>query len=362
MSAFNGIEEMVVNLYSEFEPDIKITYKKGKTFNENQIKLKELESVEGVNSHSKVIEEITILKHEEKWVNATMLGVEDSYLKMSNMQSKILTGSSIIEDEYGAMAVIGAGLLEKLEARIPEEPNEYENISIYAPLRDKKVSVTNNPFAIKRLQLSGRFTYNKDVDYKYFLVPLWYAKEILEYKNDISWIGVDLDDNVKEEDVKSSIQNLVGDDFEVKTRYEQNELIYKTSQTERWITLLVLAFIFLLATFNMIASLSMLFLEKVEDLKTIRSFGGNDKMISRIFLNEGLLINGLGVIIGLIIGYVICFLQIKYQFVLLDEGTKEAFPIRFMLRDGFVIMAVVGIIGFFSSYIPVKYLMKKHLA
>ena len=161
--------------------------------------------------------------------------------------------------------------------------------------------------------------------------------------------------------MKADLQALLGEDFVVKTRYEQNELIYKTSQTERWITLLVLGFIFVLATFNMIASLSMLFLEKVKDLKTIESFGGSKQLIQRIFLNEGLLINGLGVIIGVILGYIICLLQFQFEFVSLDETGREPFPIKFLIRDGFIIMGIVGLIGFLSSYIPVKYLVKKYL-
>lgn len=361
MSAFNGIEEMVVSMYSEFEPDLKISSAQGKTFDATQIQYDQLKKVNGVESYSKVIEEITILKHEDKWVNSTMLGVETEFVAFTNLNDKVITGSATIEDDYGAMAVIGAGILEKLEGYIPEEPNQYESLNIYAPLRDKKASVSSNPFAVKRIQLSGRFSYNKDVDFKYFIVPIWYAREILDYKNDISWVGVNLGENVEAENVKADLQALLGDDFVVKTRYEQNELIYKTSQTERWITLLVLGFIFVLATFNMIASLSMLFLEKVKDLKTIESFGGSKNLIQRIFLNEGLLINGLGVIIGVILGYIICLLQIQFEFVSLDGTGREPFPIKFLTRDGFIIMGIVGLIGFLSSYIPVKYLMKKYL-
>ncbi|MCB0477774.1 MAG: ABC transporter permease [Crocinitomicaceae bacterium] len=361
MSAFNGIEEMVVSLYSEFEPDIRIYSAQGKTFDADQINYDELNSVDGIESYSKIIEEITILKHEDKWVNSTMLGVEESFVKMTNLEKKVITGSGTIEDNYGAMAVIGAGLLEKLEGFIPEDPNQFESVNIYAPLRDKKASMTSKPFSIKRIELSGRFSYNKDVDFKYFVVPIWYAREILEYKNDITWVGVELKEGAEPETVRDQIRAKLGDDFIVKTQYEQNELIYKTSQTERWITLLVLGFIFILSTFNMIASLSMLFLEKVGDLNTIQSFGGSKAMIRNIFLKEGLLINGLGVIIGVILGYLICILQMKFEFVSLDETSQEPFPIKFLARDGFIIMAIVGIIGFLSSFIPVKYLMKKHL-
>lgn len=361
MSAFNGIEDMVISLYSDFEPDIKIEHAHSKTFDENQINYDDIESTKGIQNYSKIVEEITILKHEKKWVNSTLIGVENQFIEMANLNDKILSGSSTLEDEYGAMAVIGAGLLQKLEGGIPKEPNEYESIHIYAPLRDKKASVSSNPFAIKRIDLSGRFSYNKDVDFTYIIVPLWYAKEILDYKNDISWIGVDLEESYKPEEIKQELQNKLGKDFNVKTRYEQNELIYKTSQTERWITLLVLGFIFLLATFNMIASLSMLFLEKVKDLKTIESFGGSKQLIQKIFLNEGLLINGLGVFLGLTIGYIVCFLQMKYSFISLDETGQEPFPIKFLLRDNFIILAIVGTIGFFSSFLPVRFLMKKHL-
>lgn len=361
MSAFNGIEEMVVSLYSEFEPDIKISSKQGKTFDRNQINYEELKTIDGIENYSRVIEEITILKHEDKWVNSTMLGVEPVFVEFTNLPDKVITGSATIEDEFGAMAVIGAGLLEKLEGFIPEEPNQFESLHIYAPLRDKKASVSSKPFAIKRIQLSGRFTYNKDVDFKYFIVPIDYASEILDYKNDISWIGVNLKEGVDAEKVRDELKSFLGPDFKVKTRYELNELIYKTSQTERWITLLILGFIFILATFNMIASLSMLFLEKISDLKTIESFGGSKKMIQSIFLNEGLLINGLGVIFGVALGYVICLLQMQFEFVSLDDTGKEPFPIKFLIRDGFIIMFIVGLIGFLSSYLPVRYLMKKYL-
>jgi lipoprotein-releasing system permease protein len=360
LSAFNGIEKMIEDLYSEYDTDITIRPKIGKTFNERQLDLKKLKAIEGVYNYSRAVEEVVILKHEKKWVNAKMIGIDSSFLAITKMSKHMIDGKALLNQYDVDYGVIGAGLLDKLNGYIPENVG-YESVICYVPKRKIKMGFGENPFRTNIIRVSGRMNFNREVNSENFVVPISFAKELMRYDDHISAIYVDVDPNYENESVRDVIKTMIGSDFVVKTNFEKNELIYKTSQSEKIIVLFILLFIFVLAAFNLVASLTMLFVEKLDNIQTMQSFGANKKFIFNIFFYEGLLIAGKGILFGAIAGYLICFLQLQFSLLTMPNSAGEAFPIALSWLDGVFIISMVTILSVLFSYFPVKYLIYKNV-
>lgn len=359
LSAFNGIENLVINLFSTFEPDVKIESVNTKTFDQDYIP-ENVYQVNGLINHSKVIEEIAIIKNDDMFIIGTIKGVENSFLEMSEMRQHLLDGVNQIEANGQPVGLVGAGALENLGGFIYEGEYPQESFTIYSPNREEKISRTNvDAFTTSRIPIVGTFSFNNDVDQTVLVVPLSFASEILNFENEITALELDFEENADLEDKKEQLEAILGPSFKVKTNYEQNELIYQTSRSEKWITTLLLAFIFFLATFNMIASITMLVIEKKANMQTLFSLGARRIQLQRIFFYEGLLINGIGLIFGLIVGYGVCLIQQYVGIISLDGGVVEYFPIKFKWDDLFVILSITTIFGVLAAYLPSKFLIKR---
>ncbi len=369
LSAFNGIESMIEKLYSDFDTDITIRSTIGKTFPEDLIDYKSIQKTSGVVNYSKAIEEIVVIKHEKKFINASLIGVDSSFLEIARMKDldkkgryiHIVDGQPFLEYEGQSFGLIGATLLDNLGGYIPENIG-YEQVILYVPKRDSKVRIGSNPFNTKLIDISGRMDFNREVNADKLVIPLKLAKEILNYQKDITALYVDVDPSYKNENVKANLIEILGPNFSVKTNYEKNELIYKTSKSEKIIVLIILLFIFILAAFNLIASLTMLFVEKKENIQTMISYGANKKTIFNIFFFEGLLISGKGILIGLILGYGVCILQLKSALLTMPNPGGKAFPINITLIDGILILFLVSLLSLLFSYLLVRFLVKKNLS
>ncbi|XOV66854.1 MAG: ABC transporter permease [Fluviicola sp.] len=360
LSAFNGIETMIENLYSEFDTDITIRVKKGKSFNENRIDLEKLEKLEGVANTSRVVEEVVILKREKKWVSVNMIGAEPSFLDMTNMSKNMAEGKPKLKEGKEDRAILGAGVLSKLEGFIPKQVG-VDKVNCYVPKRDAKIRPGKSPFIEKRIGVSGTISYNREVSNQFMIIPFDLSRELMDFDDEISAIYIEAENGVDNAELKERIQTLVGKDFKVKTSYEKNELIFKTSQSERIIVLIILLFIFVLAAFNLVASLTMLFVEKLENVKTMVSFGMPKKYIFRIFFLEGLLISGKGIFFGLLLGYAICWVQLQFEVIEMPNSNGEAFPIGLSVMDGLLIFSLVSALSILFSYFPVAYLIRRNV-
>lgn len=360
LSAFNGIETMIENLYSEFDTDLTIRVEKGKSFNEDRIDMKKLAKLDGVSDISRVVEEVVILKREKKWASVNMIGVEPSFLKMTNMADNMGEGRPLLQDNGEDRIILGAGVLGKLEGFIPKQVGA-DMVNCYVPKRDAKIRPGKSPFREKSIGVSGTISYNREVSSQTMIIPFELSREMMGFKNEISAIYIDAKAGVDNAELKERVQQLVGADFKVKTSYEKNELIFKTSQSERIIVLIILLFIFVLAAFNLVASLTMLFVEKLEDVKTMVSFGTPRKYIFRVFFIEGLLISGKGILFGLVFGYALCWAQIQFEFIKMPNTNGEAFPIGLSFVDGLLIFSLVSVLSIIFSYFPVKYLIRRNV-
>jgi len=231
----------------------------------------------------------------------------------------------------------------------------------YVPKRNAKIRLGKSPFKTEVIKVAGRCNFNREVNSQSFIVPLDLAREMMAYTNQISALYIDCSEGADKERIKKDLIELVGEGFVVKTNYEKNELIYKTSKSEKVIVLIILLFIFILAAFNLVASLTMLFVEKLENIKTMLSYGASREVIFKIFFYEGLLIAGKGIFIGAIVGYAICFTQMYFGVVTMPNSGGEAFPMNVSLSDGVVVLSLVSILSTLFSFIPVKYLIHKNI-
>jgi lipoprotein-releasing system permease protein len=367
LSAFNGMEKMIQHIYSEFDSDITITTVKGKTFVESEVDWAKLAKIEGVKSFSRAIEEIVVLRHEKKWVNATLIGVEKNFLEAIQINKRtennqfvhLVKGvGTLLDKKTGqTLGLIGGGLMQKLNLQIGN-PNDPESVLIYAPKRNIKLRPGKTPFNTDRLFLAGAMNYNREVNEEIILWSLDNARNLLRYENELTHVFVDVNEKSgwSNDDVKQKISEILDPRFEIKTNYEKNELIYQTSKSERLVVVLILIFIFILASFNLIASLTMLFLEKKDNMFTLKSMGFTNTQLFRVFLFEGMLISGTGMIVGLILGYAICFAQLIFELIVIP-GPNLAFPIAFSWSDFFLIFGSLACLSFVFSYFPVRVLI-----
>jgi lipoprotein-releasing system permease protein len=358
ISAFNGIGGMVERLYSAYDAPVTVRSDIGKTFKENTIDLKALERIEGVKTVSRAVEETVILKHQKKWVNAQMVGVDASYLETIDIDTHIVDGYPSLEENGKPTAIIGATLLDKLDGYI-SELDGYEQLTLYTPLREASISKRKSPFQTTDLRVAARMNYNREVNAQYILVPLAFAQEQLNYDAEITALYIGLEPGADPFDVKERVQAKLGKDFVVKTAAEKNELIFKTSESEKRVVIVILVFVFILAAFNLIASLTMLFIEKKENIVTMMHFGASPPFIFRIFFFDGLLISARGIVIGFVLGTAVCLAQIYGEFLVMPNSNGEAFPIVFTWQDGLLIIGLVSTLSIVTSFLPVYYLVRK---
>ncbi len=359
LSSFNGIESMISELYTEFDQGVTITPSKGKTIFETQVPWAKLAKIDGVLRMSKGIEETVILRNEEKWVNATILGVEPQFLAMINIHNKdhlimgsaILTGNNQEKNDFG---LIGAGLANNLViSNIKTEP---DNIIIYAPKNDLKLKFGKNPFFQTAFNVSGIINYNKETNDAFVVANLGFVTNLLNLEGQITHIYIQPKSTIDNESLKLKIQELVGPNFVVKTNAQKNELIYKTSKSEKLIVIIILLFIFLLAAFNLVASITMIYLEKKDGVSVLKSIGLSKRSIFKVFFLEGVLIAGTGILLGFFLGLGICLAQLKYTIITIP-GAGIPFPVEVKITEILSVLIVLIIAATAFSFFTARYLV-----
>ncbi len=356
LSAFNGIEKMIEQLYSEFDPPITIQHAKRKTFFENEMDLQKIRKIAGVQSVSKEIEEIVVLRHDQKWINGRLYGVEKTYLQNCHLQKHLINDAGMDDFQDGTFAYIGAILMQNLRLSIGS--SEKDELLLYAPKRNVKIRLGKTPFFSERIPIDGAVNFNKEVNSTALLWDFQSASNLLGYENEISKLYVFVKPGYSNQDVKDNLLKIINkQQFSVKTNVEKNELIFKTSKSERLVVFIILLFVFVLAAFNLVASLTMLFVEKKHSIQLLSAIGMTRKDIFNIFFYEGLLISGMGILFGLTLGYLVCFIQMKTAFLVIP-GANIPFPIVFTMSDLFLILGAVSSLSFLFSFFPVRILVK----
>lgn len=357
LSAFNGLQFLVEDLYASFDPDLKITLVEGKTFSVDDFPKDKILDLKGIAFYNAALEEVALIKYDDKQTVATIKGVEPAFYQMTGLDTLLISGSLSTSENS---LLLGWGVSDKLSLYVSEGiPNQTQ---IIIPKRGTKKGLSpDSEFNRKFANTTGVFSVNPDFDTKYALADLRFVQKLLKYRNQASSIELGLTKDADWDEVKVKVQTIVGDKYVVKNRYELNELIFKTNKTEKWITSLILTFILVIASFNIIGSLTMLIIDKKKDIWILKTMGANDAIIRKIFFAEGMLINFLGAIIGMLLGAFVCWLQAEFGLLKLQGGVVDAYPMKLMGIDFLYVSGIVIVIGLLASWYPVRILTKKHL-
>jgi lipoprotein-releasing system permease protein len=361
LSVFNGFDNVVRSLINSFNPDIKITLVEGKTFAPDNELLNRVRSIKGVASLATVLEDKALLRYDERQTIAIVKGVSQDYADISGIDSMIVEGDFVLNSHNQPFAVIGKGIDIFLNVIL----NSPRQMGIYVPRRSGKVSFDPEKSVNRKyLNISGVFLIEQDYDSKYILVPLAFAQDLFDYPGKLNAIEIKLDEDANLQSTQQQIGLIMGSDFQVQNRYQQNEVFYKTMQMEKWAIFLILVFILIVASFNIIGTLTMLILEKKTDILTLRNIGASMSLINRIFLFEGWLVSIIGAAIGLAAGLLICWLQTAFKLIRLQgSGTFiiDAYPVLIKPFDILAVGMAVIIVGFFAAWFPIRFVTRKLL-
>lgn len=361
LSVFNGFEGLIQGMFSAFDPDLKISLVEGKTFNVNTPAFEKVKNHHAVVHYVEEISETALLRFGDRQMPVKILGVGENFHKVTNIDSIMYDGTFSLNDGDFEHAVVGIGVANKLGLNV----HMIDPLVIYAPKRTEKINIVrpDASFNEESAFTSGVFLVNQpEYDDQNVLVSLNLARNLFEYdEHTISNFQLKIAPNSNVKNIKKELQKILGPEFKVLNTYEQQEDFFKITKIEKWITYLILCFILLIATFNIIGSLSMLILEKKEDIEILRSLGGDEKLIKHIFLFEGWMISALGVLIGLILGIIIILIQQHFGILKLggDNYVVDAYPVVLKFSDILISFASVGIMGLLASLYPVKYISVK---
>lgn len=356
LSVFNGFEELITGLYSIFDPDLKITVKEGKTFVPDSLLMAGLSADGDILLYSETLEENVLVRYGDLQDIPMMKGVDGRYAALTGIDTLMYNGTFSVEDgaeDRLPSAVLGMNVAATLQMGL----RQLLPLQVYMLRRQAQVTFSPEQ-AIRQaaLQSSGIFAI-EDVSDGYILVPLEFMRSLLESPGAVSAVDVKLRPGADVKAVQKRLSATWGDTFSVQTRYEQKALVYKIMRYEKWAGFMILAFILLIASFNVVSSLSMLMLEKKEDARILSALGADIRDIRRIFHAEGVLIAFSGALAGLLLGALCCFLQQRYGLVKLSTSGSfiiDAYPVRMQAADFIWILLAVGVIGGVTCYWPVR--------
>ncbi|HRA16264.1 MAG TPA: FtsX-like permease family protein [Flavobacteriales bacterium] len=361
LSTLNGISLLVDTLYSPFDQDITISAAVGKTFQRDSLDLAVIKALPEVQRTSWVIEENVLLRSGGQQTVATMKGVEPQYLEMSRLPTQMYSGDAEFDGVTGPLVILGAALKDGLG--VPKDDGVTRPLDVAALVRGRTPGkLSQSSFEQQRVAVAGAFTINLEFDNQYMLAPIGLAAELLHYGDAVNALEIQAVKGTDPERLQRKIEAIAGPRFTVRTRHQKNALMYSTNATEKWFTFIVLAFIGLIGAFNIIASLTLMMIEKRQDMRTLSGMGVTEGFIRRVFFLEGLLIVLVGTVSGLVVGLGLCGLQEWTGMVSLQDSVVESYPVLVMWTDLILIFFAVMAIGTLAAWVPLRSLSRRYLA
>ena len=369
LSVFNGFQDLVTTMFTAFDPEIKSTAANGKVFDAQDERIQSLKELPEIEVFSESLEDNAMVQYKGRQTMVVIKGIEDNFNQLTDMDSILYgRGDWILHDEVVDYAIPGIELVSVLGTGI----RFLDPLEVYAPKRGVKINVANpsTSFESSYLHSSGLvFAVNQQkYDASYILTSLSFARELFQYGTEVSSIELRLIADADLKKVKNEIKRILGNDFLIQDRYEQQADTYRIMEVEKLISYVFLSFILLIACFNVIGSLSMLIIDKRNDVVTLRNLGADDQLISRVFLFEGYMITFFGALIGVGLGLLLCFIQQEFGLISLGSGSSagafvvDAYPVSVYATDVILVLITVLVTGFLSVFFPVRYLTRRLLA
>ena len=361
LSVFNGFNVVISDSIHKMSPDLQITSVNGKTVNINNFPFDKIRAIKDVELVLPTITEDALFRNDDKQQIGQIKGVPEEYYQVERISSSIISDSRYKTKSSVQFAILGVGMAYHLGIN-PNNP--FAMIQVYMPRRGNASSFNlENSFNTSQLFATKVFSTQQDVDENLVLAPYEWLQELIGYEELASNIEIFTNQSANLSKIKKEIQKIVGNEYNVRDQYEQQSTLYKMMKSEKLAVYLILVFILIMATFNVIGSLSMLIIEKKKDTNTLRSMGADNSLIRSIFLNEGTIISVVGGILGLIIGIIAVLLQQYVGFIRLGDGTGsyivEYYPVALQMQDVLIVLATITIIGGIAAYTTVRVSMKK---
>lgn len=368
LSVFNGFQELVTQFFTAFDPELKITTLDGKVFDSQDERILSLKQIPEIEVFSESLEDNAMVQYKDRQAMVVVKGVEDNFYQLTAIDSILYgRGSKTLHDEVADYAIPGVELISVLGTGI----RFLDPLEVYVPKKGAKINLANPASSLQSsfLHSSGLiFAVNQQkYDASYILTSLSFARKLFQYDTEVSSIELKLREGSKTSEVKKKLSDILGDSFSIQDRYEQQADTFRIMEIEKLISYVFLSFILLVACFNVVGTLSMLILDKRNDVVTLRNLGANDRVISRIFLFEGCLISFFGSLFGVVLGLVLCLIQQEFGIITLGSGASsgafvvDAYPVSVHWQDVLLILLTVLVIAFLSVFYPVRYFSRRLL-
>jgi lipoprotein-releasing system permease protein len=350
LSVFNGFEDLVKGLYSDFYADIRVAPTTGKTFHLNQDQFKKIQSTNGVLGLSAILEEKAVLMNGDCSSIVYIRGVDDQFTSVSKVSNHIRRGKFDLGTADAPKIVVGAGIEN---AACIDVERSVAPLTLYMPNRSANNFVSSDALNAFNVQAVGTYMVQQDFDNKYIFSNIGFLRFMMNLQAD-EYSALDIKAGAASDQVKQDLQTILGSGFQVQTRYEQNQSLYTVMQIEKWVIYGILSLILVVAAFNMIGALTMLVLEKQKDISVLQAMGASDNRIKGIFLTEGMLLAGIGGLLGMLIAALICWIQLKFHLIKLGGDTFiiNYYPVKIVFADFLLVGGTVFIIAILAAYIP----------
>ncbi|MEI8052385.1 MAG: FtsX-like permease family protein [Bacteroidota bacterium] len=354
MSVYNGFEDLVKSLYSSFYTDLKVIPVSGKTFFLDPDKINQLKKINQIESISFIAEEKALLQNGDFQSVVQLKGVDENFTKVSGVPAKMIKGNFELGTASQPLLVVGSGI-QNASGIILSNAYGQEDIALILP----KSNVTDNDplqsLSEGIVTPSGVFSIQQEFDNAYALTNIDFVKQQTGLKqNEFTAAEIKLKKTEEAASAEIAIKKILGNSVSVQNRYQQNANLYSTMATEKWVIYAVLTLILIIAAFNMISALTMLVLEKKQDIAILQSMGATKIQIKKIFLSEGLLLGSIGTLIGVFTATLICYLQVKFKLIKLQGGSFliDYFPVKFMVQDFIIVIFTAMAIVLLASWLP----------
>jgi ABC-type lipoprotein release transport system permease subunit len=355
LSVFNGFEDLVKKLYNTFDPDIKITAARGKVFSPDSLPAGNIGKMEGVAGISRVVEDKALFRYRDKQHIGILKGVDPDYPRYSQLGEMMLDGDFFLGDTANPFAIAGSGVAWYLSMGLDDI---FYSLEVYVPSRTYQPGnlLAGEAFRSLRIRPAGIFSVQQDFDTRYVLAPISFARVLWDYQNEVTAIEVHLKAGADAGKVSGKISRLLGSGYKVQDRYQQQESLYKIMKTEKYAIFLILSFIILVATFNVVGSLSMVVVEKQKDIAILRGMGAGRSVVRNIFISQGMAISLGGGMLGMLLGFIACFLQQQYGWVRIytsgNSFVVDQYPVLMQAGDFAMVAGIVMLTGFIAAWIP----------
>ncbi|KYG81422.1 hypothetical protein MB14_12565 [Roseivirga ehrenbergii] len=352
LSVFNGLQDFVRSVYNSFDAPLTIQASVGKSFEMTPELRAKVESIEGVNIVTEVIEDNALILFQDQQVVAKIKGVDSNYASVNRLDTFLVRGKMKLKEGDINYAILGTGVAYNLSLRI--DVNSYGMQIVYPKKLRPGMPVTNNSITRKSIVPAAIFNIEPVYNESYVFVPLSFAQDLMDYENKRTSIELYLDEGVSINKIKEEVSSRLGDGFEVLDSDELHSSLLKAIKIEKLFAYITLSFIMAIASFNIFFTLSMLAIEKKRDISVLYSFGATAQFIRQIFLKQGSIISLVGSVIGLLAGLALCLLQQKFGLVSMgmQSAVMNAYPVKLEVTDFIMVGVSIFLITILISYRP----------